>query len=163
MSGARDMSGPARDMAGGGDGGMTGPKGSPVIDWILPKESTFGTSTPAEITGRNFAPTVPTSEVYFEQGVNLIPLAGTLVQDERRIQIIVPPTMPVGTYNIVVKNPDGGVGALLGGFTVVAKSGCACSLTPQPPTSALPLTSLVMGLFAARLLRRRRPRQSSEA
>lgn len=157
MSGPpRDMSGPARDMSGPvTDGGKPGDP-RPKIDWVLPKEMPFGMGGPAEITGRNFEPTVPTSEFSLEQGVTSIPLSAAL-QDDHLARVIIPANLPVGTYTVVVKNPDGYVDALTAGFTITpAKSGCACSLSPQPPQSALPLTTLIAALFATRLLLRRR-------
>lgn len=157
MSGPpRDMTGPPRDMAGPGpDGGKPG-DGRPKIDWILPKEMPFGMGGPAEITGRNFEPTVPTSEFSLEQGVTSIPLNAVL-EDSHLARVLIPATLPVGKYTLVVKNPDGFIDALPDAFTVTpAKSGCACSLSPQPVAGTLPVSTLVAGLFAARLLRRRR-------
>lgn len=152
----RDMAGPPRDMSGPRpDGGMSGDP-RPKIDWILPKEMPFGMGGPAEVTGRNFEPTVPTSEFSLEQGVTSIPLNAVL-QDDHLARVIIPATLPIGTYTLVVKNPDGYVDALSGAFTITpAKSGCSCSFAPQPPATALPISALLGSLFAARLLRRRR-------
>jgi hypothetical protein len=156
----RDMAGPPRDMSGPRpDGGSSGDP-RPKIDWILPKTMPFGMGGPAEITGRNFEPTVPTSEFSLEQGVTSIPLSAAL-QDSHLAQIIIPANLPVGTYTVVVKNPDGYVDALTDGFTVTpAKVGCACSLSPQPPQNTAPLAVLFMSLLAGRLLLRARRRSA---
>lgn len=148
---SRDMSGPRPD---GGSGGDPRPK----IDWILPKQLPFGMGGPAEVTGRNFEPTIPTSEFSFEQGVTSIPLTAAL-QDSALARVIIPANLPVGTYTLVVKNPDGYVDALPDAFSVTpAKAGCACSLAPQPAPSMAPLSVLFMALVAGRLTLRRRRR-----
>lgn len=157
MSGPpRDMTGPRPDMTGPWpDGGSPGDP-RPKIDWILPKEMPFGMGGPAEVTGRNFIPTVPTSEFSLEQGVTSIPLSAVL-ENDHLARVLVPATLPIGRYTLVVKNPDGYVDALTDGFTITAaKTGCSCSLSPQPVANALPMSTLVASLFAARLLRRRR-------
>ncbi len=155
-TGPVDMSGMPRDMAGPGpDGGKPGDL-RPKIDWILPKEMPFGMGGSAEVTGRNFEPTVPTSEFSLEQGVKSVPLSAVL-ENDHVARVLIPATLPIGTYTLVVKNPDGFVDALPGAFTITpAKSGCACSLSPQPVAGALPVSTLLASLFAARLLRRRR-------
>ena len=63
------LSGPPRDMSGPRpDGGGSGGDPRPKIDWILPKSMPFGMGGPAEVTGRNFEPTVPTSEFRWSRG-----------------------------------------------------------------------------------------------
>ena len=154
-----DFSGPPRDMSGPRpDGGGSSGDPRPKIDWILPKSMPFGMGGPADVTGRNFEPTVPTSEFSLEQGVTSIPLSAAL-QDSHLAQVIIPANLPVGTYTLVVKNPDGYVDALADAFTVTApKAGCACSLSPQPPQTGAPLSLLVLALFGGRLLLRSRRR-----
>jgi len=178
MSMSRDM-GMSRDMSGGSSRDMSGESldlsmdpsdpgnvsdgGSratppPVVDWIDPKDMDFGMGGPAEITGRNFVAALPSSQVYFDSGSNLTAVPNVLVMDGFKIKLLVPSDLPVGKYDVVVKNPDGQIGRAVGAFSVLGKaSGCSCSIGSYRPFMVPPgLLFVVAGLLSLRLLRRRR-------
>jgi hypothetical protein len=119
------LDGPPIDQVDLGSGGNP----APIVDWIEPNMMLAGTGGPAQITGRNFVSSIPSSEVYFDSGTNLTIVSNVLVDNFNQIKVTIGADMPVGVYDVVVKNPDGQTGRVVGGFTIASKSsGCACSL-----------------------------------
>lgn len=147
----------------GEDGGTNLP--APVVDWIEPKTMMAGMGGPAEITGRNFVAALPSSQVFFDSGSNLSTVPNALVVDGSTIKVLVPADLAPGTYDIVVKNPDGQLGRAEAGFTVSGKAtGCACSIGSGHANSDGARTSLwasaVVAMLCCLALRRRARRLS---
>ena len=110
------------------------------------------------VRGSGFAVAAPGASVYLEGAAGLYPLSGVLVEDEKTIKVFLPADLAVGSYDVVVKNPDGALARLSGGFavTAVAAGGCSCDVAGQRPVGT---SSLWFGL-AMLLLMVRRVRQS---
>ena len=146
----RDLVGTERDSGPVAD--------APVVDWVTPKELPLGAGGGIEITGRNFVVTLPSSEASLVGDMGVFVLNNALVVDDRHIRATVPMTVPVGVYDVVVRNPTGTTGTLSKGFTITAKAGgCACSLqpaTPSPDGRGLGLLLLTTGLLWVRSRRR---------
>ena len=146
-----DLSGTAQDLATVGDGG-SGRR--PLVVSIAPPELEQGKSGPAIIQGSGFVSAAPSSSVYLEGQSRLVALTNVLVEDEQTIKVFVPGDLPAGVYDVVVKNPDGAIGRLSGGFTVTATtaSGCSCNVGGHAPLAASPL-AILFGLGLLALLR----------
>jgi MYXO-CTERM domain-containing protein len=146
-----DLSGTAQDLATVGDGG-SGRR--PLVVSIAPPELEQGKSGPAIIQGSGFVSAAPSSSVYLEGQSRLVALTNVLVEDDQTIKVFVPGDLPVGVYDVVVKNPDGAIGRLSGGFTVTATtaSGCSCNVGGHAPPAASPL-AILLGLGLLALLR----------
>lgn len=158
-----DMTRPKPDFAVPPD--MAKPLGKPpVIDWVLPKQIPAGVPSTVEVTGRNFAAEIPSAQVFLEGGGNLRALADALVTSPGTIRAVIPADMPVGTFDVVVKNPDGQSASLAGGLTLVGQaSGCAMGLGPlsglHMPAFAIGGLTL-LGLLGVRRTRTRRERSA---
>lgn len=128
----------------------------PLVEWISPREIEQGKSGPAVIRGSGFVTAAPGASVYFEGGSRLASLSNVLVEDDKTIKVFVPADLPAGVYDVVVKNPDGAIGRLSGGFTVVAQtaSGCSCEVGGRARPLPSPL-ALLFGLGLLALLGRR--------
>ncbi len=139
------------DLATVGDGG-SGRR--PLVVSIAPPELEQGKSGPAIIQGSGFVSAAPSSSVYLEGQSRLVALTNVLVEDDQTIKVFVPGDLPVGVYDVVVKNPDGAIGRLSGGFTVTATtaSGCSCNVGGHAPLAASPL-AILFGLGLLALLR----------
>ncbi|MBL9042892.1 MAG: VWA domain-containing protein [Myxococcales bacterium] len=139
------------DLATVGDGG-SGRR--PLVVSIAPPELEQGKSGPAIIQGSGFVSAAPSSSVYLEGQSRLVALTNVLVEDDQTIKVFVPGDLPVGVYDVVVKNPDGAIGRLSGGFTVTATtaSGCSCNVGGHAPPAASPL-AILFGLGLLALLR----------
>ncbi len=139
------------DLATVGDGG-SGRR--PLVVSIAPPELEQGKSGPAIIQGSGFVSAAPSSSVYLEGQSRLVALTNVLVEDDQTIKVFVPGDLPVGVYDVVVKNPDGAIGRLSGGFTVTATtaSGCSCNVGGHAPPAASPL-AILLGLGLLALLR----------
>ena len=145
-----DLSGTLQDLAspGTGDGG-SGRR--PMVVSISPNEMEQSKSGPAVIQGSNFVSAAPSSTVYFEGSSRLVAVTNVLVEDESTIKVFVPGDLPAGVYDVVVKNPDGALGRLSGGFTVTAASasGCSCDVGGHTPIGTSPLAVFIcLGLVA---------------
>ena len=145
-----DLAGVPQDLAsaGTGDGG-SGRR--PLVVSISPGELEQGKSGPAVIQGSSFVSAAPSSTVYFEGSSRLVTLTNVLVEDDSTIKVFVPGDLPVGTYDVVVKNPDGALGRLSSGFTVTATpvSGCSCEVGGHAPLGTSPLAVFFgLGLLA---------------
>ena len=145
-----DLSGTVQDLAspGTGDGG-SGRR--PMVVSISPNEMEQSKSGPAVIQGSNFVSAAPSSTVYFEGSSRLVAVTNVLVEDESTIKVFVPGDLPAGVYDVVVKNPDGALGRLSGGFTVTAAtaSGCSCDVGGHTPIGTSPLAVFFsLGLVA---------------
>ncbi len=148
MMSSNDLSGTVQDLASPGDGGIGR---RPMVVSISPNELEQGKSGPAVIQGSNFVSAAPSSTVYFEGSSRLVAVTNVLVEDESTIKVFVPGDLPAGIYDVVVKNPDGALGRLSGGFTVTAAtaSGCACDVGGHTPIGTSPLAVFFsLGLVA---------------
>ena len=96
----------------------------------------------------------PGASVYLEGSSGLHALANVLVEDEKTIKVFVPADLAVGSYDVVVKNPDGAIARLAAGFavTAVGSGGCSCDVTGGRSVSP---SSLWCGLLALVLTLRR--------
>jgi hypothetical protein len=148
-----DLSGAAMDMASpsGSDAGVVSKL---FVEWISPREIEQGKSGPAVIRGTGFTVTAPGASVYFEGSSGLHTLANVLVEDEKTIKVFVPADLAVGSYDVVVKNPDGAIARLAAGFavTAVGSGGCSCDVTGGRSVNP---SSLWLGLLALVLTLRR--------
>ncbi len=148
-----DLSGVATDMAipSGSDAGVVSKL---FVEWISPREIEQGKSGPAVVRGTGFAVVAPGASVYLEGSSGLHALANVLVEDEKTIKVFVPADLAVGSYDVVVKNPDGAIARLAAGFavTAVGSGGCSCDVTGGRSVSP---SSLWCGLFALVLTLRR--------
>lgn len=117
----------------------------------------------AKIIGRNVTYKAPSAQVFLSGGGSLLALNSVLVSDAFRIQSTIPADLAVGSYDIVVKNPDGQLGQKTGALTIVEKKagGCACSLGAgqSQMRSAAPATFALLFLLFVAIRIRRRPRQ----
>ena len=137
-----------RDRNGPGDGG-SGRR--PLVVSISPNEMEQGKSGPAVIQGSSFVSAAPSSSVYFEGSSRLVAVTNVLVEDDQTIKVFVPGDLPAGVYDVVVKNPDGALGRLSGGFTITAAtaSGCSCDIGGQASPGTSPLAVFIgLGLMA---------------
>ena len=148
-----DLSGVATDMAipSGSDAGVVSKL---FVEWISPREIEQGKSGPAVVRGTGFAVVAPGASVYLEGSSGLHALANVLVEDEKTIKVFVPADLAVGSYDVVVKNPDGAIARLAAGFavTAVGSGGCSCDVTGGRSVSP---SSLWCGLLALVLTLRR--------
>lgn len=148
-----DLSGVATDMAipSGSDAGVVSKL---FVEWISPREIEQGKSGPAVVRGTGFAVVAPGASVYLEGSSGLHALANVLVEDEKTIKVFVPADLAVGSYDVVVKNPDGAIARLAAGFAVTAigSGGCSCDVTGGRSVSP---SSLWCGLLALVLTLRR--------
>ena len=147
---ANDLSGVTQDLAsnGPGDGG-SGRR--PMVVSISPTEMEQGKSGPAVIQGSSFVAAAPSSSVYFEGSSRLVAVTNVLVEDDQTIKVFVPGDLPAGVYDVVVKNPDGALGRLSGGFTITAAtaSGCSCDIGGHASPGTSPLAVFIgLGLLA---------------
>ena len=148
-----DLSGVATDMAipSGSDAGVVSKL---FVEWISPREIEQGKSGPAVVRGTGFTVVAPGASVYLEGSSGLHALANVLVEDEKTIKVFVPADLAVGSYDVVVKNPDGAIARLAAGFavTAVGSGGCSCDVTGGRSVSP---SSLWCGLLALVLTLRR--------
>lgn len=156
LSTSRDLSSPAVDLRDDDQGGTTVP--APVVDWIDPNKLTFGAGGTAEVVGRHFVAASPSSQVFLASGSSLMALSNALVLDAFHIQVSIPGDLPVGSYEVVVKNPDGQLGRQPGALTIEGKArGCDCSVGHghnEMPASLPP--TLLLALALVTILRARR-------
>jgi hypothetical protein len=161
-AGNHDLAGPPVDLGGPGTGDGGGVRTGnlpPEVDWIQPNQFTFGSGGSANIVGRNFAYTVPQAQVFFNGGGNVMTIDNALVNNAYNIQVSVPSSLPVGVYDVVVKNPDGQIGTQPGALTIVDQpSGCACSIGSHgaETSTAARLAAGALALFLVLGLYRRR-------
>jgi hypothetical protein len=98
------------------DGGVC--NGGPVtITRVDPKFGGLGVITPVGISGAGFE---LTPSVYLRSGGDLSPLEHVAFVSSSGLAADVPTTVPVGTYDVVVVNPNGCAGILSDGFKIVA-------------------------------------------
>lgn len=130
--------------------------GAPTISAISPAMTAQGTAVDVTIIGTNFAPDVAVrvGQIF----LNVERVGGTST-----IEAQVPAGIAAGTYDVVIRNPDGQSAILTSGFTVTgapvggtpapADTGCGCATTREADAgSALAGLLLALGL----VLRRRR-------
>jgi hypothetical protein len=150
-----DMRRPDGGGGGGGDGGGMLP-GDPVVQSITPDTVIEGMGGAAVILGLNFRAQAPGSSVLFDGPKGPQVLRNVSVMDERSIKVAIPVDLPLGDYDVVVKNEESGrSGTLPKGFHVVAK-GCACDLSAAGGGGAPAGALLFLGLCALVLRRRLR-------
>ncbi len=148
-----DMAMTPADLAipSGGDGGAATKL---FVEWISPREIEQGKSAPAVVRGTGFAVVAPGASVYLEGSSGLHALMNVLVEDEKTIKVFIPADLAVGSYDVVVKNPDGAIARLSGGLavTAVAQGGCSCDVAGRGRVDA---SSLWLGLLALAMMMRR--------
>lgn len=159
LASGRDLSGSPSDLSSLPDGRQpSGP--APIVDWLEPNQVTTGVGGAANIIGRNFIAMQPSSTAYLEGEGDTIPLSNALVFSDSKIQVFLSSTLRVGTYDVVVKNPDGQLGRQPGALTVIDKpAGCTCSVggVSAPASSpAWPLAAFSSLLISCLLLRQKR-------
>ena len=113
------------------DGGSPGDR--LAIEWIAPRELPHGKSGQAVIRGSGFATASPGPSVYLQNGAELAELKNVLIEDRQTIRVVVPAELAVGTYDVIVRNPDGAQARLPGGLTITdtaMASGCTCTVVP---------------------------------
>lgn len=96
--------------------------------------------------------TLPPPAVYLKKGATQI--AGTNVRLNSSSQLVADFNLggaPLGTYDVVVTDPDSGTSGTLAGAFTVAYSGLfkVVSITPPPDSSLLALSSIVVDFSAA--------------
>ncbi len=88
---------------------------TPVVSSITPAEVSVNTPTPVTITGSNFL----NGAIVALVGTTEYRLSEIVVVSATEITAVSPIGIPIGTYDVVVTNPDEGSGALPGGLTIV--------------------------------------------
>ena len=88
---------------------------APEVYTTSPVSGTISAPTNVTITGFNF---MPGATVALQSGANTYPLGSVVHVSASELTAVVPAGLPVGTYNVVVTNPDTKSGTLVGGFQV---------------------------------------------
>lgn len=156
MASGRDLSGSPLDLTSNPDQRPpTGP--APIVDWIEPNHITAGVGSAANIVGRSFVAKQPSATAYLDGEYGMMPLGNALVLSSSNIQVFLSSTLRVGTYDVVVKNPDGQIGRQPGALTVLDKpAGCACTIgTHAPASGPWPVAASAALLLLAFGVRRR--------
>lgn len=119
------------DVGSSGDAGFS-PLPPPMITAISPKEAGNAVAVMVVVTGSGFAPGLTLKIGPFEATEVQVPGAST-------ISAQIPPSIAPGSYDVVVQNPDGQVGILSKGYTVLgadgtsqASSDCSCVTRGAP-------------------------------
>jgi MYXO-CTERM domain-containing protein len=152
--------GPASDAAAAGDappssatdaaGGGGSPDGaSPKITGVEPGSVRAGEATDVSIQGSGFA---AGAKVALTPGAHALAVkaAGASV-----IDATVPSTVPLGTYGVVVTNPDGGQAVAAGALMVVADGGGGSCAAGSGPTGGVPAMAVLLLALAVATRRRR--------
>lgn len=160
MASGRDLSGSPLDLTSNPD--QRPPSGpAPIVDWIEPNHITAGVGGAANIVGRSFAAMQPSATAYLDGEYGMMPLSNALVLSSSNIQVFLSSTLRVGTYDVVVKNPDGQIGRQPGALTVVDKpAGCACTIGTRAPASGQGPVAASAALLLLAFAVRRRTRSS---
>lgn len=143
------------DPTGTDDQGTSMPDGASMgtrlaIEWIAPRELQHGKSGQAVIRGSGFATASPGPSVYLQNGTELVEIRNVLIEDKQTVRVVIPADLAVGTYDVIVKNPDGALARLPGGFTVTdtaMASGCTCTVVTgrSGGTTEAPVGLLLLG------------------
>lgn len=136
------------------DGGFS-PLPPPMVTAISPKEGGNAVAVNVLVTGSGFLPGLTLKIGPFEASQVQVPGAGTILAQ-------VPPSIAPGSYDVVVQNPDGQVGILSMGYTVLGVDGTSqassdCSCHTQGGSSGLMALGILPLLWSAR--RRRTSRR----
>lgn len=110
---------------------------APEVYTTSPVSGTISAPTNVTITGFNF---MPGATVALQSGANTYPLGSVAFVSSSQLTAIVPSGLPVGTYNVVVTNPDTQFGTLTGGFQVYNPT----PPPPPPPTDQYIFMPLIM-------------------
>jgi hypothetical protein len=100
-----------------------------TISRVIPPFGWTGSPTPVTITGAMFQSTPRAYLVVPSRTPRLVPLSRTVFVNGTTLTAVVPQGLPVGTYDMVVINPDGGGGLLSMAFRV--------TMNPPPTIDAI--------------------------
>ena len=88
---------------------------APEIYSTDPVSTTLNTATPITISGFNF---MPGATVELSSGANNYPLSNIVYVSASEITAVVPGSLPIGVYDLVVTNPDAQDAVLVDGFEI---------------------------------------------
>ncbi len=140
------------DDGSSGSGGDDGGDGDLFVDSITPASMFAGESPQVAVVGEGFD---DNASAY----IGGLPLSSVTVSGDNALTGTVPSTVPMGTHDVLIQNPDGTQSTLVAGFTVLdseeldGNSGCGCNAGLLSTTLAWLWAPLA--LVAAR--RRREP------